>query len=77
MTERYYNHSFDRNKSNFIWSKDDKYLYFTAQMNGGNVLHRLNTLTQKRLFQALILEYPVSILQIIQLFIQNSSIKSI
>ncbi|MFV8362971.1 S9 family peptidase [Flavobacterium sp. ZT3P35] len=38
---------FDRNKSNFIWSKDDKYLYFTAQMNGGNVLHRLNTLTQK------------------------------
>ncbi len=38
---------FDRNKSNLIWSKDDKYLYFTAQMNGGNVLHRINTLTQK------------------------------
>ncbi len=38
---------FDRNKSNLIWSKDDKYLYFTAQMNGGNVLHRVNPLTQK------------------------------
>lgn len=38
---------FDRNKSNLSWSKDDKYLYFTAQMNGGNVLHRVNPLTQK------------------------------
>ena len=38
---------FDRNKSNLTWSKDDKYLYFTAQMNGGNVLHRVNPLTQK------------------------------
>ena len=38
---------FDRNKSNFIWSKDDKYLYFTSQMNGGNVLHRINILTKK------------------------------
>ncbi|MDP3680103.1 MAG: S9 family peptidase [Flavobacterium sp.] len=38
---------FDRNKTNFIWSKDDKYLYFTSQMNGGNVLHRINRLTKK------------------------------
>lgn len=38
---------FDRNKSNLIWSKDDKYLYFTSQMNGGNVLHRINRLTKK------------------------------
>ncbi|MBC7749601.1 MAG: S9 family peptidase [Methylotenera sp.] len=38
---------FDRNKSNLTWSKNDKYLYFTAQMNGGNVLHRVNLLTQK------------------------------
>lgn len=38
---------FDRNKSNLTWSKNDKYLYFTAQMNGGNVLHRVNPLTQK------------------------------
>ena len=38
---------FDRNKSNLTWTKDDKYLYFTAQMNGGNVVHRLNLLTKK------------------------------
>ena len=38
---------FDRNKSNLNWSKDDKYLYFTSQMNGGNVLHRINRLTKK------------------------------
>lgn len=38
---------FDRNKSNLIWSKDDKFLYFTAQMNGGNVLHRLDLRTKK------------------------------
>ena len=38
---------FDRNKSNLMWSKDDKYLYFTSQMNGGNVLHRINRLTKK------------------------------
>ena len=38
---------FDRNKSNLIWSKDDKYLYFTSQMNGGNVLHRMDRSTKK------------------------------
>ncbi|MBC5842145.1 S9 family peptidase [Flavobacterium sp. F-380] len=39
--------SFDRNKSDLTWSKDDKFLYFTAQMNGGNVLHKLNIGTKK------------------------------
>jgi len=38
---------FDRNKSDLTWSKDDTFLYFTAQMNGGNVLHRLNVGTKK------------------------------
>lgn len=38
---------FDRNKSNLTWSKDDKFLYFTAQMNGGNVLHKVNLVTKK------------------------------
>jgi dipeptidyl aminopeptidase/acylaminoacyl peptidase len=38
---------FDRNKSDLTWSKDDKFLYFTAQMNGGNVLHKLNIGTKK------------------------------
>ena len=26
---------FDRNKNNFLWSSDEKYLYFTAPSNGG------------------------------------------
>lgn len=38
---------FDRTKSNLTWSKDDKFLYFTAQMNGGNVLHKVNLITKK------------------------------
>ncbi|MDG2433333.1 S9 family peptidase [Flavobacterium sp.] len=38
---------FDRNISDLTWSKDDKFLYFTAQMNGGNVLHKLNIATKK------------------------------
>ena len=38
---------FDRNKSNIVWTQDDKSLYFTAQMNGGNVLHRLTIATKK------------------------------
>ncbi len=32
---------YDRNKGNFVWSEDEKYLYFTAQSNGGTVLNRL------------------------------------
>lgn len=38
---------FDRNKGNFTWSNDDQYLYFTAQSNGGNVLHRMNRVSKK------------------------------
>ena len=38
---------FDRSKGNFIWSKDEKYLYFTAQSNGGAPLYRLNMETKK------------------------------
>jgi len=33
---------FDRNKTNLIWSSDDKYLYFTAQSNGGTVLNKVS-----------------------------------
>ncbi len=33
---------FDRNKSFLNWSKDEKYLYFTAQSNGGQPLYRVN-----------------------------------
>jgi len=38
---------FDRNKGNLTWSRDDKYLYFTAQSNGGAPLYRLNVDTKK------------------------------
>lgn len=38
---------FDREKTNLIWSKDDKYLYFTAQSNGGTILNRANIATKK------------------------------
>ncbi len=34
--------SFDRNKSFLNWSKDEKYIYFTAQSNGGQPLYRVN-----------------------------------
>ena len=33
---------FDRNKGNLTWSNDEKYLYFTAQSNGGAPLYRVN-----------------------------------
>lgn len=33
---------FDRNKSFLNWSKDEKYIYFTAQSNGGQPLYRFN-----------------------------------
>ncbi|HMR93428.1 MAG TPA: S9 family peptidase [Chitinophagaceae bacterium] len=32
--------AFDRNKSNLTWSHDEKYIYFTAQSNGGTLLCR-------------------------------------
>jgi dipeptidyl aminopeptidase/acylaminoacyl peptidase len=38
---------FDRNISNLKWSKDDKFLYFISQMNGGNVLHRVSLANKK------------------------------
>jgi dipeptidyl aminopeptidase/acylaminoacyl peptidase len=37
----------DRSKSNLTWSADEKYLYFTAQSNGGAPLYRVNMLTKK------------------------------
>ena len=33
---------FDRNKGNFTWSNDEKYIYFSAQSNGGQPLYRVN-----------------------------------
>lgn len=33
---------FDRNKGGITWSNDEKYIYFTAQSNGGQPLHRVN-----------------------------------
>jgi dipeptidyl aminopeptidase/acylaminoacyl peptidase len=33
---------FDRNASGFTWSKDGKFLYFTAQSNGGIPIYRVN-----------------------------------
>jgi dipeptidyl aminopeptidase/acylaminoacyl peptidase len=38
---------FDRNKTNLIWSQDDKHLYFTGQSNGGNVLNKVTIATRK------------------------------
>ena len=33
---------FDRNKSFLNWSKDEKFIYFTSQSNGGQPLYRVN-----------------------------------
>lgn len=38
---------FDRSKANLAWSADEKYLYFTAQSNGGVPLYRLNVAAKK------------------------------
>ena len=38
---------FDRNKQSLTWSKDENYLYFTAQSNGGVVINRYNRKTKK------------------------------
>ncbi len=38
---------FDRNKSNLTWSQDEKYIYFTAQSNGGSPLCRAEVATRK------------------------------
>ncbi len=37
----------DRNKSNLTWTADEKYLYFTAQSNGGVALYRVEIATKK------------------------------
>jgi dipeptidyl aminopeptidase/acylaminoacyl peptidase len=38
---------FDRNVGNAVWSKDDQYIYFTAQSNGGAPLYRLDVKTKQ------------------------------
>jgi len=38
---------FDRNVSNLTWSKDDNYLYFSAQSNGGVPLYRVSMASKK------------------------------
>jgi len=38
---------FDRNKGNFVWSNDEKYIYFNAQSNGGEPVYRADVKTKK------------------------------
>jgi dipeptidyl aminopeptidase/acylaminoacyl peptidase len=38
---------FDRNINNLAWSKDDRFIYFTAQSNGGVPLYRLDVKTKQ------------------------------
>jgi dipeptidyl aminopeptidase/acylaminoacyl peptidase len=38
---------FDRAKGNIIWGKDEKYIYFTAQSNGGQPIYRIEVATKK------------------------------
>ncbi|MEI9912041.1 MAG: hypothetical protein WDO71_21770 [Bacteroidota bacterium] len=38
---------FDRNIGNVVWSKDDQYIYFNAQSNGGVPLYRLDVKTKQ------------------------------
>jgi Tol biopolymer transport system component len=38
---------FDRNKGNFSWSNDEKYIYFGAQSNGGAPIYRADIQTKK------------------------------
>jgi len=38
---------FDRSKANLAWSDDDRYVYFTAQSNGGAPLYRAEVKTRK------------------------------
>lgn len=37
---------FDRNKNNITWSNDEKYIYFSAQSNGGQPVYRVNVDTK-------------------------------
>jgi dipeptidyl aminopeptidase/acylaminoacyl peptidase len=38
---------FDRNKSNLTWTADEKFLYLTAQSNGGAPIYRIDVKTKK------------------------------
>lgn len=38
---------FDRTKGNLVWSKDEKYLYFTSPSNGGMPLYQVNVKTKQ------------------------------
>ncbi len=38
---------FDRNKGNITWTADEKYIYFSAQSNGGQPLYRVELATKK------------------------------
>lgn len=38
---------FDRNKGNIVWSNDDKFIYFSAQSNGGQPIYRADVNTKK------------------------------
>jgi dipeptidyl aminopeptidase/acylaminoacyl peptidase len=38
---------FDRNKGNLIWSNDEKYIYFSAQSNGGALIYRIDVKTKQ------------------------------
>ena len=38
---------FDRNKSSITWSRDEKYIYFISQSNGGAPLYRADLKTKK------------------------------
>lgn len=37
---------FDRSKANITWSNDEKYIYFSAQSNGGQPVYRVNVDTK-------------------------------
>ena len=38
---------FDRTKGNITWSNDEKYIYFSAQSNGGQPIYRTDVTTKK------------------------------
>ena len=38
---------FDRNKGNITWSNDEKYIYFSAQSNGGQPVYRADVKTKQ------------------------------
>jgi dipeptidyl aminopeptidase/acylaminoacyl peptidase len=38
---------FDRNKGNMVWSNDEKFIYFSAQSNGGQPIYRADIKTKK------------------------------